>query len=54
MADKKSLSDLGALTQQAAETPTAAVKADRNITGRDEAAARVLSIGYFTTRALSS
>jgi len=33
---------------QASEAPRAAVKTDRNSTERDEAAARVLSVGYFT------
>jgi len=35
--------------QKSSETPTAAVKTDLNTSGRDEAAARVLSTGYFTT-----
>ncbi|NHZ73254.1 MAG: hypothetical protein GWP16_02140, partial [Nitrospirae bacterium] len=35
--------------QEASETPVAAVMTDRNSTGRDETAARVLSTGYFTT-----
>jgi len=35
--------------QQASETPAAPVKTGRNSTERDEAAAKVLSIGYFTT-----
>ncbi len=35
--------------QEASQTPVAAVKTDRNSTERDEAAARVLSTGYFTT-----
>ncbi|MGB5813710.1 MAG: AMP-binding protein, partial [Thermoanaerobaculia bacterium] len=35
--------------QQAPEAPTAAAQSDRNCTGRDEAAAEVLSIGRFTT-----
>jgi len=35
--------------EEAAETPVAAMKADRNNAGRDEAAARVLSVGSFTT-----
>jgi len=34
--------------QQASEVPTAAAKSDRNCTERDETAARVLSVGYFT------
>jgi non-ribosomal peptide synthetase-like protein len=34
--------------QQASEAPTAAAKSDRNCTERDETAARVLSIRYFT------
>jgi len=34
--------------QQASEVPTAATKSDRNCTERDETAARVLSVGYFT------
>jgi len=35
--------------QQDSKAPAAAVKTDRNSTGRDEAAARVLSTGHFTT-----
>ena len=35
--------------QQVSSTPTADVKSDRNRTERDETAARVLSVGYFTT-----
>ena len=34
---------------QASEVPTAAAKSDRNCTERDETAAKVLSVGYFTT-----
>ena len=34
---------------QASEAPTAAAKSDRNCTERDETAAKVLSVGYFTT-----
>jgi len=34
--------------KQSSETPTAAVKYDRNGTERDETAAKVLSVGYFT------
>ena len=34
---------------QASQAPTTAAKSDRSRTGRDETAARVLSIGYFTT-----
>ena len=34
--------------QQASEVPTAAAKSDRNYAERDETAARVLSVGYFT------
>ena len=35
--------------QQASEAPTTAAKTDRNSTGRDEAATKVLSVGCFTT-----
>jgi len=34
--------------QQASEAPTAVAKSDRNCAERDETAARVLSVGYFT------
>ena len=34
--------------QQASDAPTAAAKSDRNCAERDETAARVLSVGYFT------
>jgi non-ribosomal peptide synthetase-like protein len=35
--------------QQTSEAPTTAAKTDRDSTGRDEAAAKVLSVGCFTT-----
>ncbi len=37
-----------AFQQQASEAPTSTAKSVRNVTGRDEAAARVLSVGSFT------
>ena len=35
--------------QRAPEAPTAAAQSDRNLAERDDTAARVLSVGYFTT-----